>query len=55
MSNLQHVDASLEGSQERDDAGEDGAASGFVSPSLSVAAAPDMESCCAGGRRQEES
>ena len=54
MSDLQHVDASREGSQEREDAGEDGAASGFVSPSRSGAAAPDTESggAAAGGRKR---
>ena len=38
-----HEDASLEGLQGREDAGEDGAASGFVSPSRSAAAAPATE------------
>ena len=40
MSDLQHEDDSREGSQEREDAGEDGAASGFVPPSRPAAAAP---------------
>ena len=43
MSDLQHEDDSREGSQEREDTGEDGAASGFVSPSRPAAAAPATE------------
>ena len=43
MSDLQHEDDSREGSQELEDAGEDGAASGFVSPSRPAAAAPATE------------
>ena len=43
MSDLQHEYDSREGSQEREDAGEDGATSGFVSPSRPAAAAPATE------------
>ena len=43
MSDLQQEDDSLEGSQEREDAGEDGAASGFVPPSRPAVAAPATE------------
>ena len=50
MSDLQHVDASREGSQEPEDGAEDGDASGFVSPSRPAAAAPDTESRGAAAR-----
>ena len=43
MSDLQLEDASREGSQEREDAGEDGAASDFVLQSRPAAAAPATE------------
>ena len=47
MSDLQHEYDSREGSQEREDAGEDGAASGFVSSSRPAAAAPATERAAA--------
>ena len=43
MSDLQHEDASRNGSQERMDAGEDSVESGYMSPARPVAAAPDTE------------
>ena len=43
MSDLQHEDAPREGSQEQEDAGEDDAASGYVSPASPAAAAPDTK------------